>query len=284
LQVVLNKRTTHGLQFQASYTWEKLLDSGTALSTQESGGTNGGNEIPYAIGGTVGAVDRGPSNYNATNGVRGSVIYRVPNLVKAESMLGKVVNGWGVSAIPSYQSGYPLTITDNGRALSSPSNTSDRVDLCPNYNAANFKSTATYTGDRNTSTYFNPLMLCVQPLGTLGNSAKGFFTGPAIAGLNSSFTKDTKARFLGEAGAIQFRFDMFNVLNHPSFGAPTTTVFQFSNIASCPGGGSLSPAGTSLVTPQGSCSGVTLAPGAAKLSTTTVNPMRQMQVSLRIVW
>jgi hypothetical protein len=41
--------------------------------------------------------------------------------------------------------------------------------------------------------------------------------------------KDTKIGFLGEAGMIEFRAEMFNILNHPNFGPPSAGVFSGSS-------------------------------------------------------
>jgi hypothetical protein len=40
-----------------------------------------------------------------------------------------------------------------------------------------------------------------------------------------SFNKDTALRILGEHGNLQFRVEVFNLLNHPNFGMPSGNVF-----------------------------------------------------------
>ena len=47
--------------------------------------------------------------------------------------------------------------------------------------------------------------------------------GPNYSAWNFSVVKDTPLVWLGESGAVQFRTEIFNVLNHPSLGVPSRT-------------------------------------------------------------
>jgi hypothetical protein len=202
------------------------------------------------------------------------LIYHPGDIVKSQGILGKVVNGWGMSAIQTLQSGYPLTPSiTNDRTLYNAVFVSERPDLCSSYNPSTFKN-GINTGNRSSSTFFDTSMLCLPASGTLGNAPIGLFTGPGIDTTNFSFTKDTKARFLGEAGNVEFRFEMFNAFNHPSFNNPTLAVFSASS-SQCPAGGS--PA---ALTTAG-CSGEVPAT-AGRDSLSTLTQMRQLQVSLKI--
>jgi hypothetical protein len=65
-------------------------------------------------------------------------------------------------------------------------------------------------------------------IGQLGNSPRDFLTGPGARDFDFSLVKDTKVGWLGEAGLVEFRAEVFNILNHPDFGAPNTSVFNGS--------------------------------------------------------
>jgi hypothetical protein len=78
------------------------------------------------------------------------------------------------------------------------------------------------------SQYFNPAMFSMAPefvspegggnfVGQLGTAGRDILRGPGSSNWDFSLVKDTKARFLGEAGSLQFRAEFFNVLNHPTF-------------------------------------------------------------------
>jgi hypothetical protein len=97
-----------------------------------------------------------------------------------------------------------------------------------------------------------------------------------------SVDKDTKVRFLGEQGAVQFRAEMFNIMNHPNFGAPVSTLVALSTPAVVPCGGQV---GAASVT----CNGVTTNNPFPVLSTagninTTSTRSRQIQLSLKVIF
>ena len=64
------------------------------------------------------------------------------------------------------------------------------------------------------------------PYGTLGDVSRGLLPGPGLTNLDLSVNKDTNLHFLGEQGKLEFRAEMFNILNHANFGMPNGTVFS----------------------------------------------------------
>ena len=110
--------------------------------------------------------------------------------------------------------------------------------------------------------WYNPLMFDLGPVGTLGNTSKGMLRGPRLSNLTVSLNKDTHLSFLGEQGMLEFRFECFNILNHPNFSMPNGTVF----------GGSTSDAGTYSEAPSATAGQIT---GTATTS-------RQIQFALRM--
>jgi hypothetical protein len=55
-----------------------------------------------------------------------------------------------------------------------------------------------------------------------GNSGRNVVVGPGIASLDFSVFKNNYIPSISEKFNIQFRAEMFNVINHPNFGPPTT--------------------------------------------------------------
>lgn len=90
----------------------------------------------------------------------------------------------------------------------------------------------------NPNQWFHPNMFHMQPMvpcpnhaaltcGTLGNAARGILRGPDLAEWDFSIVKDTAVGWLGKKGLIQFRSEIFNILNHANFGMPASaTVFN----------------------------------------------------------
>ncbi len=97
LQISVDRSYSHGLLFQASYTFSKAIDQGASFE----------NEL-------------NPLNFNATRGLSlldakhrfvFSPVWELP-VPKYDGFKGKALNGWGVSAIITYQSGFPIRVQD----------------------------------------------------------------------------------------------------------------------------------------------------------------------------
>jgi hypothetical protein len=90
----------------------------------------------------------------------------------------------------------------------------------------------------NPNQWFNPNMFHMQPMvpcpnntaltcGTLGNAARGILRGPDLGEWDFSIVKDTAVPLFGKQGSIQFRTEIFNILNHTNLGMPASaTVFN----------------------------------------------------------
>ena len=66
-------------------------------------------------------------------------------------------------------------------------------------------------------TYFNPAAFAINAPGTFGNSAKNLLNGPGINTADIALVKNWE---FVEHYRLQFRWEMFNALNHPDFGLP----------------------------------------------------------------
>jgi outer membrane receptor protein involved in Fe transport len=242
LQVGLSKRVTHGLQFQTSYTYGKLIDT-------PQGQTVGHDvEISNSSDPFQPKTDKGPGESDLTHQVQFNMVYHLPS-VHSDGMTSKLVNGWWVGNIASFQSGFAFspTISFNN---SNDKGGADRPDIVTAANVAAVRA-GTYTRDGilggsnpnavpfNQSTYitgglgavgpnsgwFNPNMFVPGPPGLLGDAPRGLLRGPDLRLWNFSLVKDTKLRFLGEGGNLQFRSEFFNLLNHPNFKQPNGSTY-----------------------------------------------------------
>ena len=76
--------------------------------------------------------------------------------------------------------------------------------------------------------WFNANMFTLPAVGSPGNVGRNSLTGPGLATWDMSLNKDTRAKFLGESGVIQFRAEFFNIMNHANFGIVNQTTFTGS--------------------------------------------------------
>ena len=233
LQVTVQKRLSHGLEFQSAYTYSKNLDlpqgrlsiDGEALTS------------PYVPR----SVDRGRSVVDATHNWRFNTLYTLPTR-NTSGFVSKLVNGWSAQNIVSAQTGFAFTPAAPGdvslNSLTSLQTGYERPELVSsgnigdvttcvgatgltplrrtcNPNAVVYNASAVITGNPNR--WYNPNMFTTPIPGYLGNVGRGVLTGPALFNWDFSLHKNTPIAVLGEAGNLQFRAEFFNILNRANF-------------------------------------------------------------------
>ncbi|MBV9669332.1 MAG: TonB-dependent receptor, partial [Acidobacteriales bacterium] len=104
----VQKRFTHGFQFGGSYTWSHSFDESSALGLFY----NGNNPL-------VPRDSYAPSDYDRTHVVSFNYTYQLPDFAPTKSLLGKIVDGWGMSGITVLQSGQPYSVVDFSGSIAS---------------------------------------------------------------------------------------------------------------------------------------------------------------------
>jgi len=203
--------------------------------------------------------------------VRANVIYHIPDL-KSDAFYAKPFHGWWMGSIVSWQTGYPITpVNGISHNLSGNVDTVDRPNLDPSFNAA-----TVVTGSH--TQWFDPSMFDLQPSGQLGNAGRGIIRGPKLANADLSLNKDTKLKWLGEQGNVQFRAELFNIFNHPNFAPPsgtlTTAVVPSSTATTLVAAGQYNGPNPALAINTGTFGALTR----------TVTKSRQVQLALKIVF
>jgi hypothetical protein len=220
LQALFEKRFSHGLQFQASYTFSKSLDNASSFESALN---------PLNFNATYGL-----SNYDARHRFVFNYVWDLP-VPKFDGFKGKLLNGWEVSGILSFQSGFPVRITsqDDVEQLDTTFDfeAPGQPNLVAPFKSVNPRSTvcAAFTGPlaqavdpsapacQPVSGYaFDPNLFTnatVAP-GTIGNAPRSICCGPGINNWDMSFSKQTR---FGERWQMEFRADVFNVWNHAQF-------------------------------------------------------------------
>jgi hypothetical protein len=265
LEVEVQKRLGHGIEFQSSYTFSKLLDTTEGMNT---GGNNNPDDatVQDSTNPFNPKFDKGPSQYDATHQWTTNLIYYFPNVTTASGFLPKLANGWWTSSIVTFRTGFAFAPTAPGGTISNSFNTyggSDRVDIVTpanlaaaqafNPNAVVYNPKTVMVG--NVNEWFNPNMFTPQPFGQLGDVSRGLLRGPASTDWDLAIAKDTKLGLLGEAGRLRFRAEAFNVLNHPSFLLPNYQLVGFAPF---------------------------ILPTAGIIRSTPLNNQREIQLSLRL--
>ena len=203
LQATANRRFTRSLQFGLSWTWSKFLSAvdfdGNAVSPF----------VPARI------WNYGRSTYDRPNNLRMNWLWDLPKVKWSNVISRWTLNGWQFSGINSFISGSPLSAgfsTTNNADITGTASSGARVLITCKPGLSK--------GDRTFSTFFNKGCFQVPAVGTLGDPAHAYLTGPGINSWDLSFFKNFPIR---EPMKLQFRLEMYNAFNHTQFSSVDTT-------------------------------------------------------------
>lgn len=207
LQVRAERRFSKGLSILSAYTWSKAI-----TDTQ---GAETGAGVPDLQDNNNRRANRGLWSADARHRFTLSAVYDLPFgrkqsfLADVHGPIAKVVSGWQVATIVTFQSGQPQTATlpfDNpnvGEGAKLP-------DLTRNPNH----------GPKTADQWFDTSAFAAPAAFTFGNGGIGAVTGPGITTVDLSLVKNTA---LTERINLQFRAEAFNFANHTILGDPNMT-------------------------------------------------------------
>ncbi len=181
-----SRRFIKGLTGNVNYTFSKTMD----IVDNDSDQINN----PFNIRGQYARA-----GYDQTHVFSTDWVYDFPNFTNRRG-LGVLINGWELTSILSVHSGMPFSIYSSGN-LNGYNAGSQYVDVVSN----------PYAG-QNSAQWVNPAAF-VQPLdGTYGVTGRNSFQLPWIQNLDSSLIKNFN---ITEGIKVVYRFEVFNVFNHP---------------------------------------------------------------------
>lgn len=219
LQANLTKRMSHGLMFQAAYTWAHAIDNASDPLTPAAG--NQGfprNSLDLA-------AERGNSDFDVRQRLVLNYSWAIPighgHDHLAEGFSGKILEGWEVAGIAALSGGLPydiFTATDTAHT-----GQQQRPDFNPAGTPAPVSNPRAQTGP-NPGTLANPFFPDA-PFGGAGSVGRNHYRGP---GENNWDVTLQKTLSLSERVSLQFRAESYNLFNRVWFGQP-------GNLTSNPG-------------------------------------------------
>ena len=219
-QFELERRLSHGLAFQTNFTWSR------ALNDFAPNGEPGGLATNTCACGR--SLDYGPDAGDANKVFRLSGDYALPH-VPIKGIANQAINGWNLSFISNWQTGFPVTIfADDDNSFSAIG--ADRADIT----VPNIKNTLLSTGRSHAqlvNEWFNVGDFVPNQIGAYGNSGKNSMRGPRLFDTDMALLKTGKA---GERVGYEFRAEFYNVFNNVNFGNPDNGLqdSSFGSIAS----------------------------------------------------
>ena len=210
LQAQFQCRLQSGLTGLFSYTWSKSIDNASNFfaSAGDANYPQDSNNV---------AAERARSSFDVSHRFSGSFVYQLPfgpGKPVGGSWTGsaaKFLGGWQLNGIVTLQSGQPYTVALPGESDNSNTGRSsygfgagDRPDVVGNPNLAS----------PDPQQWFDPAAFSQPLYGSFGNAGRNIVAGPGLANVDFSLLKDIE---LGESATLQFRAELFNMLNTPNF-------------------------------------------------------------------
>ncbi|MEP6945939.1 MAG: TonB-dependent receptor [Acidobacteriota bacterium] len=231
LQVELRRRFTHGLYFQANYTFQKTLTNSPGVDQRRQ---------EFELDATRPQLEYGRAQYDQTHVFNLNGIYELPFgkgrrfLSNSGGVLDTILGGWQLNGIVRLASGSPFGIFDprgtlnyNTQSARNPANSNltkadikklvgifktpkgiyfiDPKVIDPvTGRAANGYGQPTFAGQ----VFFN-----VEP-GQIGNVERFFLNGPLYFNVDASLFKNIR---ISESTRFQIRAEAFNLFNRTNF-------------------------------------------------------------------
>jgi hypothetical protein len=225
LETSLRKRFSHGVSFLASYTLSKAIDDASSFNMTGSAakpvaGENDLAQNPFNL-----AAERGLSLFDARHRFVLSYQWELPFWKQPQGWYQQVLGGWQLNGIVTAMSGTPFTVFDShdvsvqGGAPEITGFSANRPNLVPgqNPNAGAHSEKAWLNASAFQAITQDPN----SPVQQFGTAGRNIAEGPGYANWDFSVFKNIR---IVESKELQFRAELFNVLNHTNFRLPDSDI------------------------------------------------------------
>ncbi len=219
LQVEWNKRLNAGLQFNASYTWSKAMDTNSEATFVGTGDSNqNGPDKQYS---------KGYSRFHTPHRFTLSGSYRLPWLTDQTDLAGLVLGGWQVFGVLRLAAGTPFTVISTGVDINFDGFSESRPVLLDNSVLFNSVDNPGTSKEQLPASAFRPLAITDLNAELVGRNT--FF----VDGTNRIDLGIQKTVSLARGHSLNVRVEAFNAANQVQFGFPgnnvTATTFGVLN-------------------------------------------------------
>ncbi len=211
LEMKFEKRPGHdGLSVLSAFTWSKSLDYVGARFRGFGG--DGTSNARFVSRNLPLRLNRGLGESDIPGLLTVMIGYELPfgkgKSYLTDGLAGKILGGWSLNQLTTLRKGLWFTAVDIDR-VDAGTAASQRPELVgqPNLPA----------GQRTTAKWFNTAAFAIPPAFTYGNAGRGILEGPSLINTDFSLLRSFP---IGEARRVEFRFEAFNLFNHPNFGLP----------------------------------------------------------------
>jgi outer membrane receptor protein involved in Fe transport len=205
MQFTFERRVGQGLTVNAQHTWSHALSNVNGGNTSLSAGAGTGQWVS-----NWSSFDFGTSGFDIRHSTSVLLNYQLPFGKNLSGAAGVLAKGWEVNNVIVYRTGLPFTVVNSAGRLGITGGGADRP---------NQVSSIKYP--KTLSEWFDPTAFAPNVIGQPGTERVYPGTSPNYRSWDFSANK----RFhLTERFDLQFRAEVFNLLNMPNFAAPSTTM------------------------------------------------------------
>ena len=201
------RRLSGGLAFAGSYMLSKAIDDAS-----DPGGTSYEANLPQDVRNM--AAEDATASFDHRHRFVGNATYAVPDFGGSGSgLMSELGSGWQVNGIVIVESGAPFTVnigTDRANIGAGPAQRPDQT-CDPNEGAA-----------KTSQQWFNTGCFALQPQFTFGSAPRNSVLAPGFAGVDVGLQKDVA---LARGARLQFRWEIYNLLNRVNFDVPNRIAF-----------------------------------------------------------
>ncbi len=271
LETQIAKRMSHGFQVQGVFTWAKSIDTSSATMAGDAFSNSISSLPPYDI-----SSNRGLSDFNIGRTLVINGTWDVPSPKSLSGPAKWASDGWELGLIFTANDGVPFTATYGTGDDPSFTQSGDDWAFPDRLKTPGCK---TLTNPGNPTNYIKTDCFAIPTIpdptawaanncqGTFpqcfnlrGNAGRNILIGPGLTDLDFSVFKNNYIRRVSENFNVQFRAEIFNILNHANFAPPVT------------------PDNTDIFDSSGAPTGV------AGLLTKTTTTAREIQFAVKIIW
>jgi hypothetical protein len=202
-QLVVTKRLSHGFTINGHYTFAKGIDDSCTNEIPECA-----QQDPFNRRG-----NRAVNDHHRSHTAAFSYLYEVPFFKSAPGALRAAFSGWQLSGINTFRSGTYFSIVSG----------TDASLTGVGYDRANLVGDPSLPGGRSRNerinAWFNTAAFAANRPGEYGNSGRNIIRGPGDILWDLSVRKAFP--IFSEARRLEFRTEMFNIMNRPNFANPS---------------------------------------------------------------
>jgi len=217
LQTTFQRRMSHGLQAQSSFTWQKTIDVASSANIAASqNGIDNPKDLRWSRGISSASI---PFDWTT------NFVYNSPELKGQNFILREALGGWEISPIASWQSGAPFSIGPGSSqsAFGEPGYGGGCLQFCAGDRADRVPGVPLKVRQGGRAAwekqYFNPAAFVTRHDGTFGNSGRDVIYGPPSFNTDAALMKNFP---ILERYQLQLRFEFFNAFNHVVMSTPDT--------------------------------------------------------------